>query len=120
MSSSDKLLARYRELAVRRGKYQLIDSRKANRAFDQLKDVVAALHQAGPEHFARILTLLDDDDINVRLSAAYEALSIEPEKGLRVFREIAAGPKSVHRMDAEQTLDMWHAGTLPLQWWAIE
>ncbi len=119
MNSSDDLLVQYRELSIKHGTYRLEDSRKANRAFDRLKKVTRALFEAGPERSHQILTLLDDDSLYVRQSAAFDALSIEPEQGLRVLREIASGPPSIEQFSAEQTLEMWHAGTLPLQWWSI-
>lgn len=58
------------------------------------------------------LVLLDDVEPGVRLWAATHALELAPDKALRVYHALAAGPPSLARLHAETALELWAAGKL--------
>ncbi len=88
-----------------------------NASRQRLPVSLAIVNANSSRSLASTPTLLDDEHVQVRLPSAIHALSIEPERGLRVLRDIAAGPPSLASHSAERTLKLWEAGTLPLQWW---
>ncbi len=110
-----RVIGEYRSLAILHGTSS--DSRKANRAYDKLLALKRQLFEAGPDTARLVLTLLDDENIHVRYNAAFDALSLDPDLALSVLQELAAGPRSATRLDAEDTIAFWNAGTLELPDW---
>ena len=60
-----------------------------------------------------MLSLLDDDRVEVRGWSAVHSLEIAPEKAERVLDAIAAGPMSLEEFSAKMVLREWRSGTLP-------
>jgi hypothetical protein len=114
----DQLIEEYRKQAMIYGEAaESGDSRRGNKAQDELMRLRRALRQAGPEQAAKLLRLLDDDDFAVRLKAATDALRLSPADGERVLAALAQCPLPMVRHDAEMTLKLWRRGELTLSWW---
>ncbi len=109
--STEALVAEFRATAVRHGRALCDGERVAcNRAYDQLTRIRRELQARGDEHRRRLLALLDDDDPAVRNCAAVDALALAPAEGVRVLREVAAGPPSMIELDAKMILELWDKG----------
>lgn len=111
-------IARYREFIIRR--HDARSSVKANGYFDKLMALRREIHTVGEAESRRILTLLDDPHPAVREWAAFDALSLDPDAGVRVLRELAAGPPSPVQGDAKRTLELYFEGNMDLQPWKTE
>jgi HEAT repeat protein len=111
-------LEQYREAAILHGECSYGgQAKRANRAYDTLTRIRQEVRRAGPETARRLfLTLLDDSNVFVRLRAAVDALEFAPEDGLRVLREIAAGPISPWQGSAETLVEQWETGTFKAPW----
>ena len=108
-------LEAYRQAAIAHGDASLAGNAKlANHAYDELAHIRRTLRRDG--HADRILTLLDDKSIYVRLWAAVDALELSPDAGVRVLRELANGPICPARGSAESLLEQWEAGTFVMPW----
>ena len=109
--STEALLTEYRATAALHGHAQHHGpTRTCNRAYDKLTRIRLELQTRGDDHRRRVLAFLDDEDPAVRSWAAVDALALSPDDGLRVLREVAAGPPSMVRLDAEMILKQWEAG----------
>ena len=109
--TSDRLLEAYRQAATIHGEaLEVGNARRCNKAYGELSRIRRELRRLGPEHLRKLLTLLDDENVAVRRSAAADALDFAPEEGLRVLREIAGGPETMVQFDAEMILTRWEAG----------
>lgn len=109
--STDQLLADYRATAVVHGRaLQEGPARTCNRAYDKLARIRRELRERGDSHLQRVRELFDDDDPAVRRSAGVDALEFAPDEGLRVLREVAAGPPGMVQFDAEMVLQQWETG----------
>ncbi len=111
------LLAKYRQAAAAHGEASAEgDARRANRAYDELARIRRELRKAGPAQARKILTLLDDECVHVRLWAAVDALELSPNDGVRVLRTIAAEPISLTQGSAETLLEQWESNTFEMPW----
>lgn len=109
------MMEAYRQAAIAHGEASAEGlSTRANRAYDKLARIRRALREEGTAD--RILTLLDDESVFVRLWAAVDALEISPDAGVRVLREISKGPISPTRGSAQSLLEQWDAGTFVMPW----
>lgn len=98
--SADELLVEYRATAALHGRSQAVgESERCNSAHDKLTRIRLELAARGDEHRRRVLAFLGDDDIAVRTWAAVDALARAPDDGVRVLREVAAGPPGMVRLD---------------------
>jgi len=86
------------------------DYEKVNPAADALTEIVRVLRDRGD--LARLLSLLNDDRVEVRGWAAAHSLEIAPERAERVLETIAAGPKSLEEFSARMVLREWRSGSL--------
>ena len=86
------------------------NSALANRSDDVVAGIYRALREQGERE--RLLPLLADADPAVRGWAASHALEFAPERAVPVLAELAAGPPSSERLDAQMTLKEWKKGTL--------
>ncbi len=98
-------LAQYRQAAVTHEEAAAEgDSRRANRAYDELESLAVALE---PE---QLLRLLDDENVFVRKAAAVDVLQIASDEAVRVLGAIAEGPERLQQLSAEILLQQWAAG----------
>lgn len=114
----EELISAYREQAIIAGEASEVgDHKRYNRAKDELMRIRGQLREAGPEHVRRILALLDDENLFVRLAAGIDALALSPPDGERVLTAIAREPLGVAGLDAEMSLKLWRAGEFTVSWW---
>ncbi|MEM9489709.1 MAG: DUF2019 domain-containing protein [Myxococcota bacterium] len=106
----DPLIAAYREAATIHGDaLEVGDAPRCNAALDEVERIRAELRDTDPDYTHKILALLDDSNCAVRSCAAVDALDFAPEEGLRVLREVAAGPLGMVQFGAEMMLEKWAA-----------
>lgn len=110
MRSVEELLVRYRDSAVAHDDAtQAGNHKKTNAAYDRM---IAAFREIEGRHLENeFLRFLRDEHPSVRLWAATQALAFEPRQAEAVLEEIASGPRSTVRLDAEYVLRQWRAGT---------
>ncbi|WP_428265651.1 DUF2019 domain-containing protein [Haliangium sp.] len=114
----DELIEAYRQQAIIWGESsESGDWRRGNAAQAALTEIRDALKQSGPESRRKLLALLDDENLFVRLHAGVDALALSPEDGERVLSEIAQGPRSMTRFEAEMSLELWRSGKFEVTWW---
>jgi hypothetical protein len=104
---SPELLERYRATIVGQAG---LPPRKANRLFDENRDYARALRQT-PEGRQAIEGFLEDEEVDVRLTAAAHTLAWDPERAQAVLEEIAAGDSN-HAFEAGMTLKEFRVGRL--------
>lgn len=86
--------------------------RRANKAFDRSVEIVNELRSRGPDALSALLPLLAHAEPEVRLGAAARALRFAPEVAKPVLKELAVGPQSLLRFEAEMTLAEYEKGNL--------
>ena len=70
-----------------------------------------------PQVQGRILELLDDQNLFVRLLAGIDALRLSPRDGERVLSDIAARPRGMASLEAKMSLELWRTGEFTISWW---
>jgi hypothetical protein len=116
--TTDALVEEYRQFALAYGAaMEAGRHRRANRAFDKLLRIRRALRQAGPEHARKLLRLLNDDSVYVRLSVATDAIELSPQDAERVLTNIAQEAQGMIGFEAEMTLKYWKKGEFTVPWW---
>ena len=109
----DQLRARFLSDAEQYGEaLRCGDYRTANPAHDRLVALAAAFRARGTTGEAIVLSLLDDGDPAVRIAAAVTALPFASVPAERALRDVASGPPSPVRLNAEMALREWQAGRL--------
>lgn len=107
----DQLVSKYAAAAARHGRATHEgNSDLANRSYDELANIYRLLREQGERE--RLLALLADADPAVRGWAASHALEFAPQRAVAVLTELASGPPSPERLDAQTTLKEWRKGTL--------
>lgn len=111
-STNKTLLSHYTRAAAEHGKATRAgDYETANRQYEIIAGVCRALRTRGPDAQQELLTLLDDDDADVRLWAATHALEFAPIQGESVLEEIGRSGGTA-AFSAEMTLKEWRKSTL--------
>ncbi len=109
-----RMIDKYRRLAIVHGESESVS--KANQAYNQLNALKRRMFETGPETARVIMVLLNDENPHVRFNAAFDTLSIDPDKALPVLHKLAQEMGEAP-LSALRTLDFWKAGTLELPDW---
>jgi hypothetical protein len=110
--SDDWLVAQFARAAEQHGRAtERGDAIAANSAYADMIAVVDELRAR--TRVRRLLELLDRASLPVRVWAASMCLQIEPSRAQAVLEEVAAGPPSPYRLDAEMTLRQYGASSPP-------
>jgi uncharacterized protein YwqG len=111
-ASVEELVARYEEATLAN-----LRAREENKNASSIRhvrrmiEIGQALKQRGPEARARLLTLLDHPNLELRTWVAGETLRFAPEQTVPVLRAMAAaGGKA--GWDAERLLEAWQDGLM--------
>ena len=123
--SLDDLFVKYRKLAIAYGQAsEACVASRTNKALDALMELRGELRRARAEHeqevHQRLLQLLDDDDLFVRLSAGTDALRISPGDAERILEAIAERPRGMASHEATVVLRLWREGKFTVPWWDEE
>lgn len=118
----DILEIRYRKWAIAYGRAnEACVASRTNKALDALMEVRAALRRASADHEHeirdRLLELLGDDDLFVRLSAGIDALRFSPDDAVAVLEAIAQRPTGMVSHEAAMVLKLWRKGEFTVPWW---
>ena len=117
-TTPDDLIAAYRETAIVIGEADEVgDYRTANRASDRLQGIRRTIRRSVPDYRARVLALLDDDNLFVRLQAGIDALGLDPSRGEPVLATIAKRPRGMAAIEAKMSLTQWRKGEFVVSWW---
>ncbi|WP_394841148.1 DUF2019 domain-containing protein [Pendulispora brunnea] len=111
METIEELLIRYQEAASKHGTATRSGaSEEANEAHDLIAATYAEIRRRGEQR--KLLPLLTDSDVGIRLWAAAHALEFAPEDGERVLQAIETGQHRLLSFSAKVTLQEWRAGRL--------
>jgi HEAT repeat protein len=112
MMTTAELIKAYRRAAILHGTATTEGPPKvANKAFEECTRLSHFFRRGDADRKQVFLSLLDDENLFVRSSAAVHALEIDPDQAVAVLEEIAAGPRSWVRMGAEIILERWKDGS---------
>jgi stalled ribosome rescue protein Dom34 len=107
----EELLERYRATILgRKG----LPPKKANRLFDENRGYFRVL-RATPEGRRAIERFLEDDEVEVRLTAASQTLAWDPKRAEEVLEAIATGD-GMAAFEAEMVLKEFRVGRLNPDW----
>ena len=95
------------EAAIQSGRHKVV-----NRLYARLASLSKELRARGETGEQLVLTLLSDEILAVRVSAATSALPFAAERAQVVLALASEGPPSPLRLTAEMTLQEWRAGRL--------
>ena len=85
------------------------NSKMANRNYDILINIINYLKQN--DSLDKLLELLEDQNVGVRIWAAAYLLPIHEKEATMVLKEIEKG-SDIHSLDAETTLSEWRRGNI--------
>jgi hypothetical protein len=112
----NSLVKLYEEAARLYGYYTEVgDYRKVNRQYGKITEIFREISSRGFDAQKEMLSLLNTDNLTVRLCVACHALRFSPEIGEKELSDIAANTRGVQSLDAEMTLREWKAGRLKFQ-----
>ena len=112
-ASIDELRAMYEEAAARHGQASTEGNhRVANAQYKRIVAAWKALRAKGEEGRTRLVQLMGSSNPHVRVWAASHVLEFDPRSAEAELEQLAKGPPSVVRLDAEMTLREWRAGNL--------
>lgn len=107
----------YVEAAVRfqeaRDRY---DSDTSNREHDKIIKIARKLRQQPDRGLSILSRLIAHENDGVRSWAAFHLLPLDEVNALKILKEIAAGPPSEKRFDAEIIIKEWNSGQLDVDW----
>ncbi|NVJ01210.1 DUF2019 domain-containing protein [Myxococcus sp. AM009] len=111
--SLQELASMYEEFAAAHGQAsETGDHRKANAQFRRIAAVWKELRTRKSEGSGALLNLLGSANPHVRGWAASHALESAPQAAEAVLEQLANGPPSIARFNAEMVLSEWRAGRL--------
>jgi hypothetical protein len=109
------LISSYRDAAREHGSATAAgEYRTANRRHDEIVAIYHELVRRGSEGRTALLSLLEHDDLSVRVWAAVHSLQFAPAEAEAVLEAIAQSPPGLVRLAAEYSLEEWRKGTLKL------
>lgn len=88
------------------------DHRAANAQYKRLTASWKELRGRGDEGRAALQQLMSSSNPHVQVWAASHVLEFAPGPAEALLEQLASGPPSVVRLDAEMTLKEWRAGHL--------
>ena len=88
------------------------DSETANVAYEVLAGVIREVRHRGVEAIAALLSLLNDDRVEIRGWVASHALEFDPERAEPVLEAIASADPTLEQFSAEMVLREWRSGRL--------
>lgn len=110
--SEDELLDQFVAFSI--DQYEAIryvqNTRKYNRLFDKLSEIVEELKARGEERFRSIERLLDHSNIQVRLNAARRLMASSPKLARRALEDIEKSGIFPQAGDAGMALSLIDAG----------
>ena len=107
------LLKLYEDAAELYGYYSdAADAKKVNRQYAKITEIFSEISRRGLHAQYELLSLLETENLTVRLCVACHALRFSPEIGEKILNEIANNTRGVQSLDAEMTLQEWKAGRL--------
>lgn len=110
-TSSDDLVARYREAASAHGRAtESGDSASANEQADVVAEIHAELRRRDDRSI--LLPLLEDADPGVRGWAGAHLLETDPDRAARALDELSSVPGNLVAFSAKMTLEQWLKGEL--------
>jgi hypothetical protein len=109
----DEIVSRYIEAAAAHGEAtERGDSEAANKSADQVASAYKILREHGQKAQHKLLPLLNDPNMGVRLWAGSHALDFAPAEGERVLLSLQNQQSSLLGFSASMTLAQWRQGKL--------
>lgn len=103
--NADALVARFVEIGVEQEQAQVDDDiALVNRLYDENAAILEELKSRAGDQRRRLLSLLDHENIKVRLNAAKATLAVEPDVARRALQAIADSGEFLHAGDAGMSL----------------
>jgi hypothetical protein len=107
-----RLVEAYREAARHHGEATEAGNHKAaNKAAERIAAIYSELRRRGRDALAKLLPLLADPAVGVRVWSAAHALEFAPELGVAVLEQLSSA-RGLAGVSAETTLKEWRGGRL--------
>lgn len=115
-SSVAELSTLYEEAAMMQWQaLQDANAKAANIQYGRIEAIRRELRNRGREGESALLTLMGSNNPHVRAWAAAHVLEFDPKRAEAELEQLANGPPSMVRLDAEMTLKQWRAGKLSFE-----
>jgi hypothetical protein len=115
--SAEDLVSAFAKTAAEHGHFTAAcDPKRANAKFRQMAKLYGEIRRRGITTQCQLLTLLSNDDPNIRFHAASYALDFEPTEGEKTLTEILETQTGALRLDARMTLEQWRKGEIRFSW----
>jgi hypothetical protein len=107
-ANDSALVSAFREAAIAQGlAMSQIDPKTANQHADIIYEIGRILKARGADSQVSIMPLLEDENVDVRLWAAAEALGFAPERAIVILKQIEEASVGFRRTSAHYTLKEW-------------
>ncbi len=115
--TTDELVSAFAKAASEHGEFmEACDPKRANAKFRQMAKLYGEIRRRGIAAQRELLTLLTNDNPNIRSRAAEYALDFEPREGEKVLKEILETQIGDLRLTARMTLEQWRKGEIRFSW----